>query len=101
MLWLTTSPITVMGPSERSGTMNHGATYRAVLFGPNPIAAGVEVELEYVDGKVQEVVVLESVEDGETTVRTYKRGHHTEEPFPYRFVDEESESETAEGEVQN
>jgi hypothetical protein len=81
--------------------MNHGATYKAVLFGPNPIASGVEVELEYVDGKVQEVIVLESVDDGETIVRTYKRGHHTEEPVPYRFIDEDSASETATGEVQN
>ena len=101
MLCLHTSPITVMGPSERSGTMSHGATYRAVLFGPNPIAAGVEVELEYVDGKVQEMIVLESVDDGETTVRTYRRGSHTEEPLPYRFVDEETASETETGEVQN
>ncbi|TFD44751.1 hypothetical protein E3T55_20025 [Cryobacterium frigoriphilum] len=81
--------------------MNRAATYKAVLFGPNPIASGVEVELEYVDGEMQQIIVLESVADGETTIRTYKRGHHTEEPVPYRFVDEESESETAEGEVPN
>ena len=101
MLCLHTSPITAMGLNERSGTMNRGATYKAVLFGPNPIAAGVEIELEYVEGNVQEVIVLESVDDGETTIRTYKRGHHTDEPIPYRFIDEESNTDTPEGEVPN
>ena len=81
--------------------MNRADTYQAVLFGPNPIASGVEVELEYVDGKMQQIIVLESVDDGETTIRTYKLGHQTEEPVPYRFVEEESQSETAQGEVPN
>jgi hypothetical protein len=101
MLSLQTSPIIVMWPSERSDNMSHGATYRAVLFGPNPIAAGVEVELEYVDGDVQEVVVLESVDDGETMIRTYKRGHYTEEPVPYQFLEEDTQTENTTGEVPN
>ena len=101
MLWLQESPITVMWPRERSDKMSHGATYKAVLFGPNPIAAGVEVELEYVDGDVQEIIVLESVDDGKTMIRTYKRGHHTEEPVPYQFLEEDSQTENTTGEVQN
>jgi hypothetical protein len=101
MLSLQSSPITVMCTSERSKTMSHGATYKAVLFGPNPIAAGVEVELEYVDGAVQEVIVLESVDDGQTMIRTYKRGHHTEEPIPYQFLEEDTQTETTPGEVPN
>ena len=68
--------------------MNGNATYRAVLFGPSTIGSGTEVELEYADGQYQDVVILDAVEDGETIRRTYKRGHHTEEPIPYRFVEE-------------
>ncbi|MFO7691139.1 MAG: hypothetical protein R6W83_11415 [Cryobacterium sp.] len=73
--------------------MNRGATYKAVLFGPNPISAGVELDLEYIDGEVQEAVVLESVDDGVMTLRTYRRGHHTEEPVPYRFVEQHIEND--------
>jgi hypothetical protein len=65
-------------------------TYKAVLYGPNPIAAGTEVELEYADGEYQDIVVVEAVEEGETIARSYRRGHETEEPIPYRFVDEET-----------
>lgn len=71
--------------------MTRGATYKAVLFGPNPIASGVELDLEYVEGEIQDTVVLESVDDGVMTLRTYRVGHHTEEPVPYRFVEEDSE----------
>lgn len=72
--------------------MNDSATYKAVLFGPNPIASGTEVDLDYVDGKYQEVVVIETIEDGVTITRTYHRGRDTAEPVPYRFVDEGSNS---------
>jgi len=64
------------------------ATYKAVLFGPNPMASGIEVDLEYVDGKHQDTVVLETVDDGDVITRSYRRGHETEEPVPYRFVAE-------------
>jgi hypothetical protein len=69
--------------------MNDSSTYRAVLFGPNVIAAGTEMDLEYVDGEYQDIVVLEALDDnGDTIVRSYRRGHETEEPVPYRFVEE-------------
>jgi len=68
--------------------MNDNARYRAVLFGPNPIAAGTEIDLPYVDGKVQEELVLDAVEGDGTVRRRYRRGHPTEEPVPYRFVEE-------------
>jgi len=71
--------------------MSRGATYKAVLYGPNPMASGVELELEYIDGEVQETVVLESIDDGVMTLRTYRRGHHTEEPVSYRFFEEDVE----------
>lgn len=69
--------------------MTDSGTYKAVLFGPNPIASGIETELEFVDGKYQEVVVVESEEDGQTVKRTYRRGHHTTEPISYRFSEED------------
>lgn len=72
--------------------MNVSATYKAVLFGPNPIASGTEIELGYVDGKYQEVIVIETIEDGDTIKRTYRRGHHTAEPISYRFVEEDTNS---------
>lgn len=71
--------------------MNGIATYKAVLFGPNPIASGVEVDLEYVDGEYQDTVVLEAVDDGNVIMRSYRRGHETEEPVPYRFFEEVDE----------
>ena len=81
--------------------MSHSATYKAVLFGPNPIAAGTEVELEYVDGAYQEVIVLAAVEKTQTITRTYKRGHVTDEPIPYRFVEEGVEELAGEADVPN
>jgi len=80
--------------------MSHSATYRAVLFGPNPIAAGTEVELDYVDGEYQDTLVFETVEDTETIMRTYKRGRETEQPIPYRFV-EEDDAGNSEADVPN
>lgn len=68
--------------------MNGSATYRAVLFGPNVIAAGTEMDLDYVNGEYQDIVVIEAVEGDQTIVRSYRKGHETEEPIPYRFVEE-------------
>ncbi len=68
--------------------MNEGATYKAVLLGPNPIGSGEPVELNFVDGKHQTTVVISVVEGEETISRTYRIGHATTEPIPYRFVDE-------------
>lgn len=76
-------------------------TYKAVLFGPNVIGSGTEVELHYSNGEYQDVVVLEAVEDGQTVTRTYRKGAETEEPIPYRFVEEDTSTETAEGDVPN
>ena len=69
--------------------MNAQATYRAVVFGPNPIAAGTEMDLPYVNGEHQKELVIEEVEEGVTIRRRYRLGHETEEPVPYLFVDEE------------
>lgn len=68
--------------------MNENASYRAVVFGPNPIAAGTEMDLPYVDGKVPDELVMEENEGDATVRRRYRRGHPTEEPVPYRFVEE-------------
>ena len=81
--------------------MSSQGTYKAVLFGPNVIGSGTEVELHYANGGYQDVVVLEAVEDGQKITRTYKKGRETEEPIPYRFVDDDVSDETAEGEVPN
>lgn len=77
--------------------MDGKSTYRAVLYGPNTIGSGDEVELDYVDGAYQDVVVVEVTgDDGEPIVRSYKRGKHTdEEPIPYRFVDENETGQAA------
>ncbi|MGO4690732.1 hypothetical protein [Glaciibacter sp. 2TAF33] len=69
--------------------MNDNATYRAVLFGPGTIGSGHEMELPYVDGAYQKVVVIDAVENGETISRTYRLGHVTDEPISYRFVEED------------
>jgi hypothetical protein len=66
-----------------------GATYRAVLYGPGNIGSGQEVDLDYgADGQHQDIVVVDVVEGGETIRRTFRRGHETAEPVPYRFVEE-------------
>jgi hypothetical protein len=79
--------------ARRAEIMNEHATYKAVLLGPNPIGSGESVELDFVNGKHQETVVTQVQEDGETITRTYRKGHETTEPIPYRFV-EEDDSET-------
>jgi len=80
--------------------MDGKSTYRAVLYGPGTIGSGEEVELDYVDGAYQDVLVVEAAsEDGEPIVRSYRRGKDTaEEPVPYRFVEE---NDSGEGAVQN
>ncbi|TDW29387.1 hypothetical protein [Cryobacterium psychrophilum] len=77
------------------------ATYRAVLYGPNPIAGGLELDLEYVDGEYQDSVVLEAVDDGNVIMRSYRRGHETEEPVPYRFHEETDVEADPEPDVPN
>ncbi len=76
--------------------MNGSSTYRAVLYGPNVIAAGTEMDLDYVNGEYQDIVVLEAVEGDTTIVRSYRKGHETEEPIPYRFVEESVDEEHGE-----
>lgn len=80
--------------------MDGKSTYRAVLYGPGTIGSGEEVDLDYVDGAYQDVLVVEAAnEEGEPIVRSYRRGKHTEEgPVPYRFVEE---NDTGEGAVKN
>lgn len=68
--------------------MNEKTTYRAIFYGANPIAAGTERELEYVDGGYQQTVTLEVTEDGATVRRVFKIGHVTEEPISYRYVED-------------
>jgi hypothetical protein len=76
--------------------MNGSSTYRAVLYGPNVIAAGTEMDLDYVDGEYQDIVVLEAVEGDTTIVRSYRKGSETEEPIPYRFVEESVDEDAGE-----
>jgi hypothetical protein len=80
--------------------MDGKSTYRAVLYGPGTIGSGEEVDLDYVDGAYQDVLVVETAsEDGDPIVRSYRRGKPTdEEPIPYRFVEE---NDTGEGAVKN
>jgi len=87
--------------TERSHEMSSSATYKAVLFGPNPMASGVEIDLEYVDGKHQDMVKFEAVEDGSVVMRSYRRGHETEEPVPYRFFEEVDEDSSVQPSVAN
>ncbi|TFC46405.1 hypothetical protein E3T26_02255 [Cryobacterium sp. TMT1-21] len=80
--------------------MSDKATYQAIFFGPNVIAAGTPRELEYVDGKYQQEVVLQIEEDGVTTRRRFKIGRVTDEPIAYRF-DEDVHDEKGEADVPN
>ena len=80
--------------------MSDKTTYEAIFYGPNVIAAGTERELEYVDGQYQREVLLEAVEAGETVRRLFKIGHETEEPIPYRFV-EDQQDDQAEADIPN
>ena len=65
--------------------MNGSSTYRAVLYGPNVIAAGTEMDLDYVNGEYQDIVVIEAVEGDETIVRSYRKGKETEAPLLEAF----------------
>ena len=80
--------------------MSDKATYQAIFYGPNVIAAGTERELEYVNGEYQQEVLLEAVEDGETVRRLFKIGRETAEPIPYRFV-EDKQDDQAEADIPN
>ncbi|MDH6237753.1 hypothetical protein [Cryobacterium sp. CG_9.6] len=77
------------------------STYKAVLYGPNPMAGGMELDLEYVEGNYQDMVVLEAVEEDTVIVRSYRRGPETEEPVPYRFYEEVDDEVGGEPDVQN
>lgn len=70
--------------------MSDKATYQAIFFGPNVIAAGTPHELEYVNGEYQKEVLLEATEDGQTVRRLFRLVRATEEPIPYRFVEDEN-----------
>lgn len=80
--------------------MNENGTYRAIFYGANPIAAGTERELEYVNGEYARQVTLEVEEGGQTVRRVFKLGHVTEEPISYRYV-EDLRDETGEADVPN
>ena len=49
--------------------MNEKTTYRAIFYGANPIAAGTERDLAFVDGGYQQTVTLQVEEDGATVRR--------------------------------
>lgn len=68
--------------------MNEKTTYRAIFYGANPIAAGTERYLEYVDDGYQQTVTLEVAEGGATVRRVFKIGRVTEEPISYRYVED-------------
>ncbi|SDT19754.1 hypothetical protein [Microterricola viridarii] len=68
--------------------MSEKTTYTAVLFGPGMIGHGDELELEYVNGSYQPEIVTEYDEPEGKITRTWRLGHETEEPVPYRFVGE-------------
>ena len=72
--------------------MHGSTTYSAVLYGKDAVGS-LAVELEYANGQYQDVVVLEAVEHGRPVIRTYRRGSVTEQPIPYRFVDEEEDED--------
>ena len=72
--------------------MSSESTYRAILYGPNVIASGREMDLPYVDGKQQEFVELVTQDGDETVTRIFRKGHDSddEDPVPYRFVEEDT-----------
>ncbi|MDY7528781.1 MULTISPECIES: hypothetical protein [Cryobacterium] len=80
--------------------MSENDTYRAIFYGANPIAAGTERVLEYVNGRYAQEVTLEVEEDGQIVRRVFKLGHVTEEPISYRYV-EDLHDETGEADVPN
>lgn len=69
--------------------MSDKTTYTAVLYGPGLIGHGEEVQLDYVNGAHQPEIVTEYDEPGGRIRRTWKLGHETAEPIPYRFVSDE------------
>lgn len=88
-------------PTETDGEiMNEKTTYRAIFYGANPIAAGTERDLAFVDGGYQQTVTLQVEEDGATVRRVFQLGHVTEEPIAYQFV-EDVQDPAAEPDVPN
>ena len=81
--------------------MSDKTTYQAIFYGPNVIAAGTPRELEYVNGEYQKVVVIDFTDDGVTAHRTFRIGHQTEEPIPYRFVDDEHDEPDGQADIPN
>ena len=82
--------------------MSDKATYQAIFYGPNVIAAGTERELEYVNGEYQKEVVIDFTEEGDTAHRTFRLVRATEEePIPYRFVDDEHDAPQGEADIPN
>ena len=81
--------------------MSDKTTYQAIFYGPNVIAAGTPRELEYVNGEYQKEVVIDFTEDGDTARRTFRIGRETEEPIPYRFVEDEHDEPQGEADVPN
>ncbi|MET0854475.1 MAG: hypothetical protein ABWX62_03070 [Microterricola sp.] len=79
--------------------MSEKTTYTAVLFGPGMIGHGDEMQLEYVNGAYQPEIVISYDEPGGTITRTWRLGHETAEPVPYRFVSEQDAG--AEAHVEN
>ena len=81
--------------------MSDKTTYQAIFYGPNVIAAGTPRVLEYVNGEYQKEVVIDFTEDGDTAHRKFRIGRETEEPIPYRFVDDEHDESQGEADVPN
>lgn len=81
--------------------MSAKTTYQAIFFGPNVIAAGTERELDYVNGEYQKEVVIDFTENGETAHRIFRIGNETDEPIPYRFVEDEHDEPQGEADIPN
>lgn len=73
--------------------MSDKTTYEAIFYGPNVIAAGTPRTLEYVNGAYQKEVLVESMEGGDKVRRLFKIGHQTEEPIPYRYVEDQQDDQ--------
>ncbi|TFC81423.1 hypothetical protein E3T23_08135 [Cryobacterium cheniae] len=81
--------------------MSDKTTYQAIFYGPNVIAAGTPRELEYVNGEYQKEVVIDFTDDGVTAHRTFRLVRATEEPIPYRFVDDEHDEPDGQADIPN
>ncbi len=68
--------------------MTETPTYTAVLLGPGSVGDGQTVELDYVDGALQEVVELDFEVAGERVQRTWTLADSKSTPVTYDFVGE-------------